>query len=73
MVTENFQANVRWLNCFHIRYGIVIKAIRFEERDVPIINKTVNEWKAIELAVFIKTYISDNILKGEEVRLFHQF
>lgn len=73
LVTENFQANVRWLNCFHIRYENVIKAIRFEERDVPIINKTVNERKYIELAVFIKTYISDNILKGEEVWLFHEF
>lgn len=43
----DFQANVRWFNRW---YGIEIKSICDEARDVP--TKTINQWRAGEVATF---------------------
>lgn len=66
---ENFQASVGWLNRFHTHYAIVMKSIWDETSNVP--TKTVNQWRAGEVTVVIKTYNSTDVFYADEADIFY--
>uniref|UniRef100_A0A8C9CI81 Tigger transposable element derived 6 n=1 Tax=Phocoena sinus TaxID=42100 RepID=A0A8C9CI81_PHOSS len=72
---DNFQASVGWLNRFHDRHGIALKAVCREHSDRLMnglgIDK-VNEWRAGEIIKLIADYSPDDIFNADETGMFFQ-